>query len=139
MRRLSVLVLSLVLAIPATACAQRAPEPSATGGQDAGRAAAFPALAVTRQVRGLSIPWDVQRLPQRRLLITERENRRLLVWRAGRTRVLRVPPPRGWASGETRLMSLAGDPAVTTKPRVYTCQGGFTPPRHDVPVVARRV
>jgi glucose/arabinose dehydrogenase len=116
----------------------RVGSPSAPRARD-GLAAAFPALAVSRQVTGLATPWDVQRLPQRRLLITERDTRRLLLWRAGRTRVLRFPSARVWASSETGLMSLAVDPAFRRNHRVYTCQGAFTRSGHEVRVVAWRM
>jgi glucose/arabinose dehydrogenase len=94
---------------------------------------------VTRQVTGLATPWDVQRLPHGRLLISERDTRRLLLWRRGHTRVLRFPSARVWASSETGLMSIAVDPAFARNRRVYTCQGGFTATGHDVRVVAWRM
>src|SRR3954452_13870555 len=124
MRSLPVLVLSAAIAIPLSASAQLAPDspPGATPGH--ARASAFPTLSVTRQVRGLATPWDVQRLPHRRLLITERDTRRLLLWHAGRTRVLRFPSASVWASSEAGLMSIAVDPAFTRNRRIYTCQGG---------------
>jgi len=139
MRRVSILVLATLLAIPASACAQTMPDaPGSTTGRQA-RAAAFPALTVTRQVRGLATPWDVQRLPHGRLLISERDNRRLLLWRAGRKRVVRFPSSSVWASSETGLMSIAVDPAFRRNRRIYTCQGGFTATGHDVRVVAWRM
>jgi len=139
MRRLWVLVISVVLAVPAAACAQG--ESGSTGTSEARqpRAAAFPALTVTRQVRALTIPWDVQRLPHGRLVISERDTRRLLLWRAGRTRVLRFPSASVWSSSETGLMSIAVDPAFRTNRRIYTCQGGFTATGHDVRVAAWRM
>jgi glucose/arabinose dehydrogenase len=114
-------------------------DPSGTPGAAATRAAAFPALHVTRRVRNLALPWDVQRLPRGRLLISERDNRRLILWRAGRKRVLRFPSSRVWVSGETGLMSVAVDPRFRHNRRVYTCQGGFTTTGHDVRVVAWRM
>jgi aldose sugar dehydrogenase len=139
MRRLPVLVLCALLSIPASASAQRAPGSPSASAAAPGAAASFPALAVRRQVRGLATPWDVQRLPHRRLLISERDNRRLLLWRAGRTRVLRFPSARVWASSETGLMSIAVDPRFRRNHRVYTCQGGYTATGHDVRVVAWRM
>ena len=139
MRRLSILVLSTVLAVPASASAQPSPDmPVATGGHVV-RAASFPSLSVTRQVTGLATPWDVQRLPHGRLLISERDTRRLLLWRRGHTRVLRFPSASVWASVETGLMSIAVDPSFAENRRVYTCQGGFTPTGHDVRVLAWRI
>jgi glucose/arabinose dehydrogenase len=136
MRRLSVLLLCFVLAIPATAAARPSPDVPAT---PSARAGAFPDLAVRRQVGGLAIPWDVQQLPKGRLLISERDTRRLILWRHGHKRVLHFPSGRVWASSETGLMSLAVDPGFRTNRRVYTCQGGFTPTGHDVRVVAWRM
>jgi glucose/arabinose dehydrogenase len=141
MRRLVILVGSLLLAVPTAAVAETAPTPdtsSSSVGADQ-RASAFPALTVTRKVRGLETPWDVQRLPRRRLLISERDNRRLIVWRAGTKRVLRFPSSQVWASGETGLMSIAVDPNFRRNRRVYTCQGGFVPGGHDVRVLAWRM
>src|SRR3954453_12558657 len=139
MRRLWVLLLCAVLAFPAAACAQGVSGSSGTPEARQPEAATFPALSVTRQVRGLTLPWDVQRLPHRRLVISERDTRQLLLWRAGRTRVLRFPSASVWASVETGLMSIAVDPAFTTNRRIYTCQGGFTATGHDVRVVAWRM
>ena len=142
MRRLSVLVLCMLLAMPTSASASPfghvAPDPSQTSASPPQRATAFPALRVTRKVRGLSSPWDVKRLPRGRLLISERDTARLVLWRAGAKRALRFPA-RVWTSGETGLMSLAVDPKFTDNRRVYTCQGGFTSTGHDVRVVAWRM
>lgn len=85
--------------------------------------AAVPALSVTTQVTGLTIPWDVQVLPKGRLLIGERAGR-LLTWKAGTTRRVTLPT-RIWASGETGLMGLAVDPKFVENRRIYTCSGGY--------------
>lgn len=104
------------------------------------RPAAYPALRVTTLVRGLSQPWDVKPLPRGRLLISERETRRLILWRAGGKRVIRFPSASVWSSGETGLMGLAVDPAFSKNRRIYTCQGGFlSGGGHDVRVVAWRM
>lgn len=150
MVRLSALTLALLLAAPTAgptaALAGTDPgSPSAAAAPATGttsdpeRSAAVPALRVTRKVRGLSTPWDVQPLPKGRLLISERDSRRLLLWRDGRTRVLRFPSGQVWASGETGLMSLAVDPRFRDNRRIYTCQGGFTSSGHDVRVIAWRM
>jgi len=136
MRRFSVLLLCSVLALPASASAQASGNAPAA---EASRTAAFPALKVVRQVGGLATPWDVQLLPKGRLLISERDNRRLIRWRAGKKRVLRFPSESVWASSETGLMSIAVDPGFSRNRRVYTCQGGFTAGGHDVRVVAWRM
>jgi glucose/arabinose dehydrogenase len=138
MRRLVPVVLGLTLVAPTAASAHRAPAPTAADSGSTSRAAAFPALTVTRKVRGLSTPWDVQRLPRKRLLISERDTHRLLVWRHGHKHRVRFPA-RVWVSGETGLMSLAVDPRFRKNRRVYTCYGGFTATGHDVRVVAWRM
>lgn len=137
MRRFPALLLCSVLAIPASAAAD--PRPSRAGPPDPAREGVLPTLTVTRTVTGLQIPWDVQQLPKGRLLISERDTRRLILWRAGRTRVLRFPSASVWASGETGLMSLAVDPRFRENRRVYTCQGATTATGHDVRIVAWRM
>ena len=132
MRRASLLV--LVLAVLASVGAPAAaPVLAADHRQDA-----FPSLTVTRQVRSLATPWDVQRLPHGRLLISERDTHRLLIWRAGRKHAVRFPA-HVWVSGETGLMSLAVDPSFAKNRRVYTCFGGYTSTGHEVRVVAWRM
>ena len=138
MRRFSVLLLCSVLAMPMSASART---PTAADAPAAGppRTAAFPTLAVRRQIGGLVDPWDVQQLPQGRLLVTERESRHLIRWRAGHKRVLHFPSQRVWASSETGLMSIAVDPGFRHNRRVYTCQGWVTRTGHDVRVIAWRM
>jgi aldose sugar dehydrogenase len=140
MRLLSVLVLCSALTVPVAPTAAGspgAPDDLSTSTAPA-RAQAFPTLHVRRKVGGLTIPWDVQRLPHGRLLIGERDTHRLIVARAGHRRVLRFPG-RVWTSGETGLMGLAVDPKFKKNRRVYTCQGGFTKTGHDVRVIAWRM
>jgi glucose/arabinose dehydrogenase len=136
MRLLSVLLVCSALTIPAAPTAADT-SPDASSAAPA-RALAFPALTVTRKVRGLQTPWDVQRLPHGRLLISERDTHRLIVWRHGRRHEVRFPA-HVWVSGETGLMSLAVDPGFARNRRVYTCFGGFTSSGHDVRVVAWRM
>lgn len=139
MRRLSVLLLCSALSVPTAAVAQSSTEPSATSASPpSARAAVYPALTVRRPVRGLSLPWDVQQLPKGRLLVTERDTHRLLLWRHGRTHRVRFPA-HVWVSRETGLMSLAVDPGFRKNRRIYTCEGGFRPGGHDVRVVAWRM
>jgi aldose sugar dehydrogenase len=139
MRRLSVLVLCTLLSVPTAATAQVVPDPAPPDASTAAsRATAFPALSVRRQVKGLSTPWDVKQLPRRRLLISERDTHRLIIWRRGHKHRVRFPA-HVWVSGETGLMSLAVDPGFRRNRRVYTCQGGFTTSGHDVRVVAWRM
>lgn len=145
MLRFSALTLALLLAVPTAALAEADPAtppgatttttPTSAADQ---RAAGVPALRVTRKVRGLHIPWDVQPLPRGRLLISERETRRLILWRDGRKRVLRFPA-RIWGRSEGGLMALEVDPAFGRNRLVYTCHGGFQGEVRDVRVVAWRM
>ncbi|MCW2786725.1 MAG: PQQ-dependent sugar dehydrogenase [Marmoricola sp.] len=130
-------LLSILFAAVAALVVPNAPAVDA----DAGRSAAsVPSLKVTRQIQGLAFPWDVQNLPGQRLLVSERESARLLVWRAGAVHALTFPSSSVWVSVETGLMSLAADPDFAKNRRVYTCQGGFLPGGgHDVRVVAWRM
>ena len=114
------------------------PSTSAPAAEPRAAAVTVPALRVTRMVRGLDLPWDVKPLPDGRLLITERERKRVLLWSPG-GRVIRVrfPTSTVWSSGETGLMSLAVDPRFAYNHRFYTCQGGYTSGGgHDVRVMA---
>jgi glucose/arabinose dehydrogenase len=104
---------------------------------DHAKAQAVPALTVTRMVKGLNLPWDVKYTRGGRVLITERESKHLLTWRAGKLRRVAFPSSAVWAAGETGLMSLATDPDYTKTRRFYTCQGGYTAGGgHDVRVIA---
>ena len=100
---------------------------------------AVPDLRVSRQVTGLDVPWDVKPIGGGRLLITERDKARLILWQHGSKR--RIPfSSTTWVSGETGLMSLAIDPAFSTNRRFYTCRGTVTPGGgHDVRVEAWRL
>ncbi len=127
--------LALVLAALAALVVPNAPVVEAQGA----RATAIPTLRVTRQITGLSIPWDVEVLPGHRLLLDERSGK-LLVWRNGVTRVVHFPSSAVWTSSETGLMGLAVDPSFSKNRRIYACQGGFTAGGgHDVRVIAWRM
>jgi glucose/arabinose dehydrogenase len=103
-------------------------------------ASTFPGLRVTRIVGGRNLPWDAQYTSRGRLLITERQSRRLLTYRAGKLRRVAFPSSSVWASGETGLMSLEIDPRWRTNRRFYTCHGSPTAGGgHDVRVVAWRL
>ena len=69
-----------------------APSSSTPAAQPRAAAATVPALRVTRLVRGLDLPWDVKPLPDGRLLITERDSKRLLLRYARRSRDSRPVP-----------------------------------------------
>ncbi len=145
--RLLVAALGLALAVSTTSWgAQSDPAPttsaSATGAGAGGSTGASKAVTfhVTRQVRGLDIPWDVKPVGGGDLLITERTKRRLILWHRGHKRVIGFPSGTVWESGETGLMSLEIDPGFATNHRFYTCQGGFTGGGgHDVRVLAWRL
>jgi len=128
-RRILVLLLGLVLA----GCSSTSPDDFAA---DLG----VP-LKVTTAVGSLEIPWDVKPLPGGRLLITERDRARVLLWRAGHRRVLGgFPTSKVWVSGEAGLMSLAVDPRFGSNRRVYTCQAwNLAGGGHDVRVIAWRL
>ncbi|MDP2774454.1 MAG: PQQ-dependent sugar dehydrogenase [Nocardioides sp.] len=86
---------------------------------------ATPRLVVTKRVTGLSNPWDVKPIGNGRLLITERDTRRLIIAGKGGKRVVKFPSRSVWVSGETGLMSLEVDPRFVKNRRFYTCSGGF--------------
>ena len=86
-----------------------------------------PAAAGRTVVAGLDIPWDVQRLPGGRLLITERDRARLSRDARRRRSTVGFPSGRVWVSGETGLMSLAVDPRFADNRRFYTCSGWVKP------------
>ncbi len=127
--RLSVLVpslLGLALAVPTASAVGpvAADEPGAAPSSAGSAAEAVPGLRVTRPARGLRQPWDVQPIDRGRLLVTERETKRLLVVTDGRARAVRWGAD-VWAAGETGLMSLEVDPGFASNRRFYTCAGGF--------------
>ncbi|MCW2854992.1 MAG: PQQ-dependent sugar dehydrogenase [Marmoricola sp.] len=126
---------ALLLAAVAALVVPSAPVVDAAGT----RSAAIPTLRVTRQITGLTIPWDVQVLPGGRLLVDERSGR-LIVWRRGVKHVIAFPTSTVWAAVETGLMGLAVDPSFTSNRRIYTCQGAFTAGGgHDIRVIAWRM
>jgi glucose/arabinose dehydrogenase len=104
------------------------------------RAAAVPALRITREASGLEQPWDVKHIGNGAFLVTERDTARLLRIKNGHVRRITFPRSSVWVSGETGLMSLEIDPAFGRNGRFYTCQGGNTDSGgHDVKVVAWRL
>jgi glucose/arabinose dehydrogenase len=139
MRRVAVVAAALtLLATAGPAVAGRTAAPP--GAPISATATAAPALTVTRQLRNLEHPWDVKPIGDGRLLVTERDSRRLLVWSGGRLRSLSYPRGIVWVSGETGLMSLAVDPNFATNKRFYACHGGFkSGGGHDVRVTAFRL
>lgn len=153
MLRLGVLLtaLALLLALAGAAPGQAEPgadrtaaRPSpgvaaATGATEraaAGRARP-PRLRVGVVARGLDIPWDVRPIGGGRLLVTERDRKRLLLLpRRGPMREVRLLGGRIWSSGETGLMGLEVDPGFARNGRIYTCSGWTREGgRHDIRVV----
>ncbi|HEX5861440.1 MAG TPA: PQQ-dependent sugar dehydrogenase [Nocardioides sp.] len=134
--RLSLLgTLCLALLTPVAPVSASGPEPPTSPVRTAS-AQRVPGLVATRQVRGLTIPWDVQPIGGGRLLITERGGR-LLLREGGTTSRVDFPSDRVWASGETGLMSMEIDPRFGRNGRFYTCQGWVkTDGGHDVRVIA---
>ena len=135
------LALPLALLSPGAGAAGADSGGSAAGGDSATASArAVPALQITRQVQGLALPWDVQPIGSGRLLITERNSARLLLWEDGATRRVDFPSTEVWVSSETGLMSLEIDPRFADTGRFYTCHGGTRRNgSHDVRVVAWRL
>ncbi len=130
---LGALCLALLAPVtPGSATVQDAAPPAA-----ASAPTRLPALQATRQVTGLSNPWDVQPIGGGRLLITERDTGRLLLRQDGSTRQVQFPSDRVWVSGETGLMSMEIDPRFGTNGRFYTCQGWLkSGGGHDIRVIA---
>lgn len=94
---------------------------------------------VTRRVRGLDHPWDVQSIGRGALLITERAGRLTRV-KGSSVRRVRFPTGRIFVGGETGLMGLQVDPQFTRNRRIYTCQGWRTGGgSHDIRVIAWRL
>ena len=109
-------------------------------GTGAPAVAADPGLRVTTVASGLAQPWDVKPLPDGRLLVTERDSKRLLLVDDGAVRRVAFPASTVWSSGETGLMGLEVDPGFASNRRFYTCQGGYrSGGGHDVRVRAWRL
>jgi len=97
-------------------------------------------LRVTTVMSDLDLPWDTAFLPSGAMLVTERDELRILLRpRGGGRRVLASSPSGIWSSGETGLMSIAVDPRVRRNDRFYTCHGAEVGDGHDVRVVAWRL
>jgi len=149
MRRLVLAICGLVCvttALSGSLPAQSADTPRAKSGRTVSSGAAsadaatFPALRVTRIAGRLDLPWDAQYTSGARLLITERETKRLMTFRYGKLSRVAFPSSSVWASGETGLMSLEIDPGWRTNRRFYTCQGSpAAGGGHDVRVIAWRL
>jgi glucose/arabinose dehydrogenase len=117
---------------PSASEATTTPGQEQTGGSQGEQAA--PVLRVTKVAQGLDHPWDVQRIGNGRLLVTERSGT-LAVIENGDVRRIQLPPDLIWASGETGLMGLAVDPAFADNRRFYTCNGGNPQGTPDVRIL----
>jgi glucose/arabinose dehydrogenase len=131
---ISGLLFALVLpAAPAVAHSE-VPPPSS------GAERAAPGFRVTKLVRGLQHPWDVQPIGSGKVLITERDSAHLIVADRNGKRRVKFPSRRVWVSGETGLMSMEIDPGFAQTRRFYTCQGWKKAGGgHDVRVLAWRL
>ncbi|MET1038748.1 MAG: PQQ-dependent sugar dehydrogenase [Aeromicrobium sp.] len=116
------LVLALPLAVASPAAAER------------------PRLTVTVVEDGLEHPWDVDFLPNRSMLITERDSRRLLLRTpGGSVRTIFTAPRSMWAGGETGLMSVEVANDFSTSRAFMTCHGYRKGGTQDVRVVRWRL
>ncbi len=135
---------------------QRTPEPGGfafwTGQLDAGlplstfvanvltlpeyqsRFAVAPTLSATVVAEGLTVPWDVESLPDGSVLATTRSGGLVLLPPGGAAQGITLELDDFWANGETGLMGLAVDPDFADNQRIYTCQGHNSP--REIQVIA---
>ncbi|MET0927935.1 MAG: PQQ-dependent sugar dehydrogenase [Aeromicrobium sp.] len=116
------LLLALPLAVSSPAAAER------------------PDLTVTVVADGLDIPWDLDFLPDRSMLITERDTKRLLLRTpGGSVRTIFTSPSNMWAGTETGLMSVEVAKDFSTTRAFITCHGYSKGGTQDVRVVRWRL
>lgn len=152
MRRLLALALTSALVLTGAAPALAAPTDGASDGGSLRAADRTSADSTERTARavglrvgvvtsGLDIPWDVQPIGGGRMLVTERDRKRLLlVGPRGAQREVRLRGGRIWSSGETGLMGLEIDPRFRSNGLIYTCSGWTRANgRHDIRVVRWRM
>jgi glucose/arabinose dehydrogenase len=135
---------------------QRTPEPGGfafwTGRLDAGlplssfvanvltlpeyrsRFAVAPTLSTTVVAEGLTIPWDVESLPDGSVLATTRSGGLIILEPGEAAQGITLDLDDFWANGETGLMGLAVDPDFESSQRIYTCQGHTSP--REIQVIA---
>ncbi len=97
----------------------------------------FPtAPTITTEVvaSGLTVPWDIESLPDGTLVITERPGGLHVLLPDGTQRELNADFGDLFANGETGVMGLAVDPAFADNRRIYTCQGHSSP--REIQVIA---
>jgi glucose/arabinose dehydrogenase len=121
-RLVPALLLTLPLAMAAPAVAER------------------PDLRVTVVEDGLEHPWDLDFLPDRSMLVTERDSRRLLLRSpGGKLRTIFTAPRHMWAGGETGLMSVEVADDFSSSRAFITCHGYRRAGTQDVRVVRWRL
>jgi glucose/arabinose dehydrogenase len=99
-----------------------------------------PALSVTVVEDGLEIPWDLDFLPNRSMLVTERDSKRLLLRTpGGSVRTIFTSPRNMWAGGETGLMSVEVADDFASSRGFITCHGYRKGGKQDVRVVRWRL
>lgn len=96
------------------------------------RFAPAPTLTTEVVATGLSIPWDIESLPDGSLLVTERPGRLQLIPAGGGDPIeielddsplVSINNSPLLVNGESGLLGLAVDPAFADNQRIYTCQG----------------
>ncbi|MET0447029.1 MAG: PQQ-dependent sugar dehydrogenase [Aeromicrobium sp.] len=121
-RVLPALLLALPLAVAAPASAAR------------------PTLAVTVVQDGLEHPWDLDFLPDGSMLVTERDQKRVLLRTPGGSVRTVLDSPRGmWSGGETGLMGIEVASDFATTRAFTTCHGYRRGGVEDVRVVRWRL
>jgi glucose/arabinose dehydrogenase len=121
-RAVPALLLALPLAVASPAAAER------------------PDLKVTVVEDGLEIPWDLDFLPDRSMLVTERDSKRLLLRTpGGSVRTIFTSPRDMWSGGETGLMSVEVASDFASTRGFITCHGYRKGNKQDVRVVRWRL
>ncbi len=92
-----------------------------------GRFAPAPTVRIEVVATGLTIPWDIESLPDGTLVFTERRGRLGVVPPGGTARLLAADFSASFISGETGVMGLAVDPDFARNRRIYVCQGHAAP------------
>lgn len=99
-----------------------------------------PSLTVSVVQDGLQHPWDVDFLPDRSMLVTQRDRLRLtLRTPSGATRTVLDAPAGMWSGGETGLMSVEVARDFATSRAFTTCHGYRSGSTQDVRVVRWRL
>lgn len=103
-------------------------------------AAARPSLTVSVVEDGLDIPWDIAFLPGGSMLVTERDDKQLLLRTPGGSTRTILDSPRGmWSGGETGLMGVEVAQNFASSRRIITCHGYRNGNTKDVRVVSWRL